>query len=97
MFLSSSYTSYSLCRFSKTVGFHHLVERQRKFNQTETSNQIIVVKMLLNWNNMYYSHYRIIKCIGFKPIHYVTKLDVMSLSKGLNEFNYVFLSKILPV
>ena len=30
----------------------------------------MIVNMLRNLNNKYSSHYRIIKCINFEPIHY---------------------------
>ena len=42
-------------------------------------------------HNRYSSHYNIIKCISFEPIHYV------SSSMAFNEFGYMFLSNILPV
>ena len=46
---------------------------------------------------MYYNHHRIIKCIGFKPIHCAINLDVISSSRVFNEFDYVFLSNELLV
>ena len=45
--------------------------------------------MLENWSNIYYSHYRIIKCIGFEPIYYVINVDVALSSKVFSEFNCV--------
>ena len=46
---------------------------------------------------MYSSHYSIIKCVGFKPIHCATNLDIASSSKVFNEFDYVFLLNVLLV
>ena len=37
------------------------------------------------------------KCVGFKLIHYVINLNVMSFSRVISEFDYVFLSNILMV
>ena len=37
---------------------------------------------------MYSSYYRIIKYVGFKPIHYAINLDVVSFSNVFNEFDY---------
>ena len=39
--------------------------------------------MLHNWSHRYYNHYRIIKCIDFKSIHYVINMDVVSSLKFL--------------
>ena len=46
---------------------------------------------------MYFSRYRIIKCVSFELIHYVINLDDVSFSKIFNEFDFVFLSNILLV
>ena len=43
---------------------------------------------------MYSSHHRIIKCVGFKPIHCSINLDVASFSRVFSEFDYIFLSCI---
>ena len=40
------------------------------------------------------SHYRIIKYVGFKPIHYVINLDVMSSLRVFNEFDFLFVSDV---
>ena len=39
---------------------------------------------------MYYSHYTIIKYMGFKPIQNTINVDVVSFFKVFNEFDYVF-------
>ena len=44
---------------------------------------------------MYYSHYKIIKCIGLELIHYIINLDIMSSFKDFNKFYYVFLSNLI--
>ena len=41
---------------------------------------------------MYSSHDSNIKCVGFKLIHYVINLDVVSSSMVFSEFDFVFLS-----
>ena len=46
---------------------------------------------------MYYSHYKIIKYVGFESIIYIINLDVTSSSKVFNEIDYMFLSNILLV
>ena len=46
---------------------------------------------------MYYSHHRIIKCTGFKPIHYAITLNVTSSFIVFNEFDYLFISDVLLV
>ena len=43
---------------------------QNIFDKIEITNQIMVIDMLHNWNHMYSNHYRIIKCVCFKSIHY---------------------------
>ena len=35
---------------------------------------------------VYSSHYRIIKCVGFKPIHFAINLDITSSFKNFSEF-----------
>ena len=37
------------------------------------------------------------KCVGFKLIHYVINLNVMSSSRIISEFDSVFLSNVLMV
>ena len=44
---------------------------------------------------MYSTHHRIIKCVGFKPIHRAINLDVALSSIVFTEFYYVFLSNVL--
>ena len=46
---------------------------------------------------MYFSHHIIIKCLGFKPIHYVINLDVTSSFRDFREFDYVFLLNVLLI
>ena len=41
----------------------------------------MIVNMLQNLSHMYSSHFKIIKCVSFKPIHYVINLDVASSFK----------------
>ena len=54
------------------------LDGQSVFDQTNITNQIMVVNMLQNLSNMYSSHYRAIKCVGFEPIHYANNLYVVS-------------------
>ena len=60
-----------------------------------TSSQIMIVNMLQNFSHMYYSYHRIIKCIGFKPIHCAINLNATSSSRFLNEFDSLFLYDVL--
>ena len=55
----------------------------------------MIVTMLQNWINRYSSHYRIIKYVGFEPIHYVINLDVVSSFKVFNKFDCMFLSNYI--
>ena len=55
----------------------------------------MVIHMLHNLSDMYSSHHRIVKYVGFKPIHHAINLDIASSSKVVREFDYVFLSNIL--
>ena len=55
------------------------------------------INILQNWSHMYYSHHRIIKCVGFKPIHCAINLVIASSSRVFSKFDYVFLSNVLPV
>ena len=57
----------------------------------------MIVNMLQNRNHKYYSHYKIIKYLGFELIIYVINLDIASFSKVFNEFNFMFLLNILLV
>ena len=59
----------------------------------------MVVNMLQNLSQMYYSHNSnikcvdsTIKCIGFESFHYVINLNVVLLFVGFNDFDYMFLS-----
>ena len=70
---------------------------QSIFNKTKTINQIMVVNMVQNWSHTYYSHYKVIKCIGFEPIHHVINLGVALSFKVFCKFDYVFLLKVLLV
>ena len=46
---------------------------------------------------MYYSHYRIIKCVGFGSIHYAINLDDESSFRVFSEFDSMFLLNVLLV
>ena len=46
---------------------------------------------------MYFSHHRIIKYVGFKPIHCTINLDDTSSSRVFSKFNSLFLSDVLLV
>ena len=65
------------------------------FDRTKTINQIIVVNMLQNLSHMYSSHYMIIKCVGFKSIHYTINLNIMLSFEVFNKFYSVFLLNVL--
>ena len=43
---------------------------------------------------MYYSHYQIIKYVGFESIHYTFNLGVVSSSKVFSGFDFMFLSNV---
>ena len=43
---------------------------------------------------MYSNHHRIIKCVGFKPIHYAINLNTTSSSRVFSEFDSLFLSDV---
>ena len=43
---------------------------------------------------MYYSHYRIIKCVGFKPIHCAINLNAVSSSRIFSKFDCVYIECI---
>ena len=85
-FLSSHYSIF-LC----------VNDSNRKANLIKQRHQIMVINILQNLSHMYYSHHRIIKCVGFKPIHCAINLDDVSSFKAFNEFDYVFLSNLLLV
>ena len=46
---------------------------------------------------MCYSHHRIIKCVGFKPIHCTINLDVVSSFRVFSEFDSLFISDVLLI
>ena len=46
---------------------------------------------------MYCNPHKIIKYVGFEPIHYDIILDATSSSRVLSQFDYVFLSNVLLV
>ena len=66
-----------LCRLNMTVWFSSsycdafwwVGDSNGKAYSINISSQIMVVNMLLNFSHMYYSYHKIIKCVGFKPIH----------------------------
>ena len=49
----------------------------------------MIVNMLQNLSHMYSSHYRIIKYVSFKPIHYAINLNAASSFKVF-KFDSVF-------
>ena len=61
------------------------------FDQTETTNQIMIVNTLQNWSFRYFSHYNIIKFVSFKPNYYIINLSVVSSTMVLSNLIYVFL------
>ena len=46
---------------------------------------------------MYSSYHKIIKCVDYKPIHYVINLYVATSFKVFSKFDYMFLSNVLLV
>ena len=50
----------------------------------------MVVNMLYNLSDIYSSHHRIVKYVGFKPIHYAINLNVTSSSKVFRELIMCF-------
>ena len=60
--------------------------------QSDRDNKLnMVVNMLHNWSRWYFSHYRIIKCVGFELMHYDINLNGMSSSTIFGKFDFVFL------
>ena len=53
-------------------------------------HQFKVVSMLHNWNLINSSHYRIFKCIGFVPSHYVNTINLVTTTSFsvFSEFNF---------
>ena len=45
------------------------------------------LKRKMNWIYRYFTHYRIIKFIGFEAIHYIINLDVTSYFKYFSKFD----------
>ena len=68
-----------------------------KIDMTESSNQILFVRMLQIWNLRYSRHFWIIKCVSLEPILFAINLDAASSFKGFNTFDSVFLSIVLLV
>ena len=62
------------------------------FDQTETTNQIMVVNILQNLSHRYFSHYSITKFVGFEPIYYIINLDVISSFMIFIDLLFMFLS-----
>ena len=58
---------------------------------------VMIVNMMQNLSNGYFSHYNTIKYISFELIHYVNNLYVISSSMSFNEFDYMFLSNLLLI
>ena len=48
-----------------------------KVNQKDKVKSLFI-DMIENLSHMYYSHHIIIKCVGFKSIHYTINLDIAS-------------------
>ena len=79
-------------------GFHCLVVaffggwviQTTKHIQSRHQVKCTVVSMLQNWSYMYYSHHRIIKCVGFKLICCAINLNVVSFSRIFSEFDSSF-------
>ena len=67
------------------------LDRQSLFNQLQTINHIMVISMLSYWCYKYYSHYRIIKFVGFDPIYYTINFDDVSSSMVFSDLVFVFL------
>ena len=55
----------------------------------------MVINMLKNRSHRYSSHYRVIKYIGFEPIHCATNLDAISSFEVFSEFDSVFISIVI--
>ena len=94
IFLLSSCTtvwfSSSYCGAFWCVG-----DSNGKVDSIKTSSQIMVVSMLHNLSHMYYSLHRIIKCVGFKPIHCAINLDDASSSRVFSKFDSFLLDILL--
>ena len=67
------------------------LDRQSLFNQLQTINHIMVISMLSYWCYKYYSHYSIIKFVGFDPIYYTINFDDVSSSMVFSDLVFVFL------
>ena len=101
-FLSSSCATCGMCPLSTVVWFSSscygafwcVGDLNGKADSIKTSSQIMVVSMLQNLSHMYYSHHRIIKYVGFKPIHCAINLDIASSSRVLHEFDYMSIEYI---
>ena len=52
----------------------------------------MVINILQNWSQRYYSHYKIIKCVDFNSSNYAINLDIVSYSMVFSKIGYVFLS-----
>ena len=57
----------------------------------------MIVNMLHNWNHKYYSHYKIIKYVGFKSVIYANNVDGASSFKFFSEFDSKFISNVLLI
>ena len=62
-----------------------------KFDPIKSSDQIVFVSMLQIWN---FRYFWIIICIGLESIIFAINVDVVSFSKVINTFDYMFLSSI---
>ena len=50
----------------------------------------MIVNMLQNLSHKYYSHYIIIKFVGFELIYYVINFNIVSSSMIFSDLVYVF-------
>ena len=105
MFLSSSCEVCGLFRLSMTVWFSSsycgafwcVGDLNSKTDSIKTSSKIMIFSILLNWIHMYFSHYRIIKYVGFKLIYCAIDLDVVSSFRVFSELDYLFILNVLLV
>ena len=57
----------------------------------------MVANMLKNLNYRYFSHYKIIKYVGFESIIYAINMDAALFYKVFNEFDSMFLWNVLLI
>ena len=90
-FVSSSYNGFF---FHCLIAIFYLcvgdLDKQNIFDQTDTTNQILIVSMLHKLTHNYFSHHNIIKFEYFDIIYYVINLGVVLFFMIFSKF--VFLS-----